>query len=229
MTALVSVRSPPVKILSTPLASQHVAFLEREQGWLAEKLRLGSYADGGYKVNRTLHDIKEQLSLKVNLLELIANIYGKQKRVVEVLEGGCGEGVTLLQIKAAFADKVRATGITLSSKNVEAALRNMQRPKIDELIIGPLERHEFDRQYDFILDVFGPNYYFGIIYDPNCPIISTYGRILAKGGEALIKFQTADAERVVNTHKRVFAKNQLAILDYRSGIEDSDFLLRSTK
>lgn len=221
------------KVTNVPLGPTHFQFLKREQEYLKNSTIPNPPFEGpGYRINRGLDDLAEQshLSVSVNLFRQLERLIKETDRVVEFLEGGCGEAVTLTQIKKAFAEKVRVTGITLNSRDIEPVLKNPTEPKIDELIIGPVETHKFDRNYDFILDFFGANYYFGAKYENGCPIISTYGRILAPGGMVFVRFNDSEVELIINTYRRIFSENQLEIVTCRSSrFDNTDFLLRSTK
>jgi SAM-dependent methyltransferase len=175
------------------------------------------HKSGNYHIDRGLRAIANEAVLKVNLLRYLDMLFGELRRPVEVLEAGCGNGVTLSDIKRILPEKVRVTGITLNETQGEAAL---SRPgsRIDEVIVGAVEIHDFGKEFDFLLDFFGPARYL-----PPETIIPTYGRILAPGGFAFI------GGVVVNVPSELFGENKLEVVDSGSSISHHEFLLRSTK
>lgn len=129
-------------------------------------------------------------------------------RRLEVLEGGCGYGIVLIDLKRGFkpndskyitvpkntlgtlwrngieglGNKIRTTGVTLNLSHVEFNLGMSEKEwQIDELILAPLEDYPFNIKYDFVFDFTGPAFYF------TKTAIPVYGRILQRGGFALMR------------------------------------------
>lgn len=105
-------------------------------------------------------------------------------RRIEVLEGGCGEGRALAQLKrggkidskteyTGLGQRIRTTGVTLFEGHLDRARQLDDNSRPDEMIVGPIEVHTFDRQFDFIYD------YCGAAMRLPESVIPVYGNILA--------------------------------------------------
>jgi len=211
-----------MQVTRAPLRPQDLLHLRRENEAIS----------AGYKVSRSLLDISERSILKVDLIAEMTTLVNTKSRVIEVLDGGCGTGFTLEQIKLRLPGKVRTTGLTLNEQHLEASTRYEY--QIDEMIIGPIQEHKFNRQYDFIVDFLGANFYFPM------EIIPIYGKILSLGGECFVKFPLQPAELARDQSKRCFSsdlgsyakffnENGLGIIQYADSGLETDFLLRSIK
>ncbi|MBI4018036.1 MAG: hypothetical protein HY368_00295 [Candidatus Aenigmarchaeota archaeon] len=141
----------------------------------------------GYKAWRHFEDIWKGSEFYFDIESYVNALHWRKKRPLELLDSGCGSGKVLGQLKQgvrAFTlyrsvslgvypgyyqdvpfkvpesmglkERARITGVTLHEEHSESAENN----GLDELIIGPAERHAFDRQFDVILDYAGPAFYF---------------------------------------------------------------------
>lgn len=160
-----------------------------------------------YKDDRTLLDIGFMTNIDFDIFAHLRQQYGELGRRLEVLDGGCGYGFILRDLKRGFkpdrralmnsiknplgkslregveglGEKIRTTGVTLNQDHVNFNIKNQEENQIDEIILSPLERYPFSRNYDFVFDFTGPAFYFTFEAMP------VYGRILQKGGFALLR------------------------------------------
>jgi len=182
-----------------------------------DHLRLESAIPKKYFVDRKLKNILLMLGLKFDWYAFFEETYQKRKSPIEFLDSGCGEGYALVDFRHYLGDKARLTGITLNPKHVQAIQALPEKLQPDEVIVGPLEYHLFDRQFDFILDYLGPAHYFPAI------AIKKYGQILNNTGIAITKLPLYDhniADRVGNTTNKVTGAEQLL---RKSGLEVIEF------
>ncbi|MBI2652245.1 hypothetical protein HYX00_02160 [Candidatus Woesearchaeota archaeon] len=158
-----------------------------------------------YRVDRGIHYLLQGL-LPFNVFGHLESVYQRKSNgKVEVLEGGCGVGAALedlktgvghltpnFEVKSDFINvppwkrlpngyqpglvgKIYTTGVTLSPRHVDIASRVKEPFGIDEMVVGPIEQHNFQKEYDFIFDLCGAAFYF-----PE-EVIAVYGRILKRG------------------------------------------------
>lgn len=166
------------------------------------------HKESHYETHRTLEKIWDDASFYFDIPEYLREVYRKKGQRVEVLDSGCGIGRLLGQLKQGISeyaiyrreetspgygrpvmigipadpglgDMIRTTGVTLSREHAERA-RELDL-EVDEMIIGPLEQHAFDRQYDLIIDYAGAAFYFPHRAMP------VYRRILAPDGTLFVK------------------------------------------
>lgn len=116
-------------------------------------------------------------------------------RRLEVLEGGCGEGRALAQLKRGgkidskteykgLVQRIRTTGVTLYEGHLGRARQFDDNSRPDEMIVGPIEHYAFDRQFDFIYDFCGAAMRF-----PET-VIPVYGNLLATDRLAFMRLMT---------------------------------------
>jgi SAM-dependent methyltransferase len=119
-------------------------------------------------------------------------------RQLEVLEGGCGVGSALHQLKngmvqgyspektyEGLGDKIRTSGVTLTPEHAIVAIDQ----GTDEVFVGPIDRCPIaEDSFDFIYDFCGAAY-----YDPDAAL-SVYGRVLKPGGLAFVRLFEAQSE-----------------------------------
>ena len=153
-------------------------------------------------------------------------------RRLEVLEGGCGQGIALRQLKKGgrisresdyeypgLGQDIRTTGVTLSKRHIEAAKKVAEEVRIDEMIVSPLETYDFDRQYDFIYDFCGAAMHF-----PE-DVIPVYGKILMPNRLAFIRLMTGAMPSQLP--KKLFDENGFEILKQNGNkFATMDFLLK---
>ena len=103
---------------------------------------------------------------------------------MQVLEGGCGVGYALKQLKTGMADNeglgdaIVTTGVTLTE---ETAVIAQDRNEVDVVYVGPIDACELpDNTFDFIYDALGAAFY---DYRAALPV---YGRVLKPGGLAWV-------------------------------------------
>jgi SAM-dependent methyltransferase len=122
----------------------------------------------------------------------------EQNRPIEVLEGGCGVGQALVDLKTgvfsgypsvfypALGSRIRTTGITLNPEHTKKASEVDPKFAVDEMRVGPLGEQQFDVDFDFIYDFLGVAFYY-----PE-EAISTYDRVLTAGGLVYTRFNAMD-------------------------------------
>ena len=87
------------------------------------------------------------------------------------MEGGCGQGRALEQLKRGgkldskteyrgLGHNIRTTGVTLYEGHLKALRQIPEELRPDEIIVGPIEQHAFDREFDFIYDFCGAAMHF---------------------------------------------------------------------
>jgi SAM-dependent methyltransferase len=199
------------KITRTTLTDEAQSFLMHEKH------------ASGLKSNRNLLDLAAASLLKVDMLQEINTLIKERGRVIEVLDSGCGEAVALSELKQRFGSKIRATGITLREEHVELVLGYPVERQPDEMVVGALQNCSFDKEYDFIIDFYGPNFY-------SRNILPIYGRILASGGKAFVRELLYSASLFMEDYLKLFSENQLRVIGYETcDYGRTDFLLGSTK
>src|ERR1700722_13336065 len=109
------------------------------------------YATATYRIDRGLafgaHGEPPERDIDFNPFEYLHSLIGQTESAqIEVLEGGCGEGRALRQLKQGawrnypvrrayegLGDNIRTTGVTLSLEHALVA----ERYGIDEVFVGP--------------------------------------------------------------------------------------------
>ncbi len=162
---------------------------------LVERLRNGQVH------NRTLSYIENRIAEKgqqfsfIDELKRIAFIF-EEESVISLLDGGCGEGNMLAEIKSQqekIGKFIETTGVTMEPEQEEI----LARKNIDTIFIGSVqeyyERLRGQKKFHFIIDSSGAAYHdFGIDSNGTLTegetIIPLYADILYPKGRAFLTF-----------------------------------------
>lgn len=131
-----------------------------------------------------------------------------EAEALEILDGGCGEGAALWdlkQIAAKLGITIRTTGITMDREH-----KKSMNSHVDEIVIGTVQnffqQEDHSGQYHFILDYNG-----ALAADDNPDtnkqgkiIIPIYARILAPRGTALLTASNLDLDLLRGNGLRIF-------------------------
>lgn len=210
-----------------------ITHVQRPAGaWHLAHLRLEEVKPKRYFADRGLKDIMITLALNPDLGAHFEAAYQEKGAPLEFLEGGCGQGKTLADFRRSLGDIARFTGITLNPKHVEAMQRLPPELRPDEVIVGPLEYHEFDRKFDFIFDHLGAVYYFP------ATALRKYSQIISEKGMILTRIPLYDhcitdrigtSENRVEGAKKLIFDSGLEIKEFRLDYQDMDAMLRKNK
>ncbi|PIR80060.1 MAG: hypothetical protein COU25_02170 [Candidatus Levybacteria bacterium CG10_big_fil_rev_8_21_14_0_10_35_13] len=186
------------------------------------------YSTQEYRTNRELVvDNFIGFDFFKHLWELAEN---NPNRRIEVLEGGCGEGKALEQLKKGgkisskteyrgLGQRIRTTGITLFDGHLEMARQKPEEVRTDEMIIGPIQFHKFDRKFDFIYDFCGAAMHF-----PES-VIPIYQKILRNDRIAFMRLMAGAMPK--SPPEQLFEQSGFEIIDQGGNkFATMDFIVR---
>ena len=125
-------------------------------------------------------------------------------------------------------DKLHTTGVTLTKRHADTAFSVEERYRIDEMIVGPIEQHHFEREYDFVLDFKGAAFHF-----PR-QVIPIYGQILKDFRLAFVRLHTGvqytGEQLEVEDFRELFYQSCFEIVNHTDPtLPIVDFLVESNK
>ncbi|MEK6949526.1 MAG: hypothetical protein AABX34_04845 [Nanoarchaeota archaeon] len=191
-----------------------------------------------YPIDWGMADIIKDALLEFDFFDYLKRLYDRSGTQLYVIEGGCGIGNALVDLKRGVSivvredepshshqhrwklqslsgrhfqgleDKIHTTGATLTRRHADTASSVEEPYQIDEMIVGPIEQYPFERKYDFALDFKGAAFHF-----PQ-QVIPVYGRILKDGSPAFIRLHTGEQYTGENLEFGDFSR-----LFYQSGLE----------
>jgi len=192
--------------------------------------------EGKYPVSNGLHDIG--LNTGFNALYYARDLSNDWENPLNILEGGCGTGLALIELKlgiyaihhyTSLEGKIHTTGVTLTPQHAEITNQRRVNPELqlDEMIVGPIELFPFENQYDMILDYFGAAFHF-----PR-EVLPVYGQVLKPTGISSVRLMIGDQYSgkplSVWGIKELISENGLVISSEKINEKFVDFKLRSEK
>jgi hypothetical protein len=81
-----------------------------------------------------------------------------------------------------LGDRIRTTGVILAKRHAEIASAVGEPYGIDEMVVGPLEHHQFNREFDLVLD------YQGAAFHSPREVLPVYCRLLKPSRLGFVRF-----------------------------------------
>lgn len=177
------------RFIQSPLGENHIAFRDAPKESSYSEGRVLEVLDGGCGYGRMLHELKIGIpAYAIHTHEEIREGYYRSLSVDIPEDPGLG-------------DAIRTTGITLDQQHAERA--ESLGLDIDEMIVGSLENHRFDRKFDFILDYTGSAFYFPRRAMP------LYRELLQPDGILLVRLMFDYESEISGSPKRVFKSQDI--------------------
>lgn len=192
--------------------TQTVSVIDEEMGWSDKRslANIESYISNRCFPFSFLHHM-EQLKRRFSFDSML-----------EILDAGCGKGMSLEKIKSLGATlniAIQTTGIEKDQSKLPQQGQNLY--EIDTLIVGSVQQAYIDEvlpkdRFHFILDYFGAlhhDYRLKEGHYENCgeTVLPIYQAILTLGGTAL--FATEDLRLKPQEMEKLFKKNGFIVLE----------------